>query len=141
MRAKVKFPVKNALRCRRKLLTHGVFYCEFDFDSHDGSCSQSGLTDIPLSVVVTAEIFPHVASGFEDTVPAMREQVRRVLSSSSTRASQSQIHSQILRMRESERAREHLHSCESKANSQSKNAVCCRRRLFTYLANLTVNLT
>ena len=41
MRVKVKFTVKNAL-CDESLATeYGVFDCDFDFDSHEWSYSQS----------------------------------------------------------------------------------------------------
>ena len=37
---KVKFAVKNAVSCRRRLLAYGDFDCELDFDSQDWSCSK-----------------------------------------------------------------------------------------------------
>ena len=39
VRVKAKFPVKHAVCYRRRLLAYGVFDCEFDYDSHEWSCS------------------------------------------------------------------------------------------------------
>ncbi len=35
VRVKAKFTVKNSVYCRRRLLTYGVFYCDFGFDSQE----------------------------------------------------------------------------------------------------------
>ena len=38
--SQAKFTAKNAVCCHRRLLTHGVFDCDFHFDSHEWSCSE-----------------------------------------------------------------------------------------------------
>ena len=44
-RVRVKFTVKNAVSFRRRL-AHRRIYHEFDFDSHERSCSERGGGDI-----------------------------------------------------------------------------------------------
>ena len=40
VKGKAKFPVKNAMYCRRRLLAYGGFDCEFDFDFQEWGCSR-----------------------------------------------------------------------------------------------------
>ena len=42
MRVKVKFTVKNTVWEESSATAYGVFDCEFDFDSHEGSWSKQG---------------------------------------------------------------------------------------------------